>query len=61
MKKILWSLIPVYFLFLGGCGDQGPVERSWGKMKGLEHIVGNMNGEQIKQVIDYYRTGWEKW
>ena len=30
-------------------------------MKGFEYIVGNMNGEQIKQVIDYYRTGWEKW
>ena len=23
--------------------------------------VGYLNGEQIKQVIDYYRTGWEKW
>ena len=43
MKKIFWLLIPVYFLILGGCGDQGPVERSWGKMKGLEDIVGNMN------------------
>ena len=73
MKKIFWLLIPVYFMVLGGCGDPGPVEQSWGRMKGLEDIVGNiqghtlfvhvgyLNGEQIKQVIDYYRTGWEKW
>jgi thiol-disulfide isomerase/thioredoxin len=26
-----------------GCRDRGPVKRSWGKMKGLENIVGNMN------------------
>jgi thiol-disulfide isomerase/thioredoxin len=25
------------------CGDTGPVKRSWGEMKGLERIVGNMN------------------
>ena len=28
---------------MSGCGDQGPVERSWGKMEGLKEIVGNMN------------------
>jgi hypothetical protein len=50
MKKIFWLLIPVYFFVLGGCGDQGPVEQSWGKMKGLEYIVGNMND-------DSYSTG----
>ena len=30
-------------LMLCRCGDEGPVKRSWGKMKGLEKIVGNMN------------------
>jgi hypothetical protein len=28
---------------LCGCGEKGPVKRSWGKIKGLENIVGNMN------------------
>ena len=50
MKKIFWLLIPVFFLVLGGCRDQGPVERSWGRMKGLEDVVGNMND-------DSYSTG----
>jgi hypothetical protein len=101
MTKKIWLLIAVCFFLLWGCRDQRPVEQSWGKMKGLEYVVGNMNddsystgrtqeprlnalgesvhmtdfegefvwfvhvgylqGEQIKQVIDYYRTGWEKW
>jgi len=43
MKLICWLLIPVCFFALGGCRDQGPVERSWGKMQGLEEIVGNMS------------------
>lgn len=30
-------------LTLCGCGDRGPIKRSWGRMKGLEKIVGNMN------------------
>ena len=50
MEKIFLLLISVYLLLLGGCGDQGPVEQSWGKMKGLEYIVGNMND-------DSYSTG----
>ena len=50
MKKIFWLLFPVYYFVLGGCADQGPVEQSWGKMKGLEYIVGNMND-------DSYSTG----
>jgi hypothetical protein len=29
-------------LFVSACGEQGPVKRSWGEMKGLEKIVGNM-------------------
>ena len=50
MKRVLWLLLPAYLLLLGGCGDQGPVEQSWGRMKGLEYIVGNMND-------DSYSTG----
>jgi len=30
-------------LVLCSCADKGPVKRSWGKMKGLGKIVGNMN------------------
>jgi thiol-disulfide isomerase/thioredoxin len=39
------TLLSVVFLLLApcGCGEKGPVKRSWGKMKGLENIVGNMN------------------
>ena len=50
MKRVLWLLMPAYLLLLGGCSDQGPVQQSWGKMKGLEYIVGNMND-------DSYSTG----
>ncbi len=50
MKRVLWLLMPAYLLLLGGCSDQGPVEQSWGRMKGLEYIVGNMND-------DSYSTG----
>jgi len=35
---------------LSSCGDGGPVKRSWGKMKGLDRVVGNMND-------DSYSTG----
>jgi thiol-disulfide isomerase/thioredoxin len=33
----------VAFAAVSGCGEEAPVERSWGKMKGLEKVVGNMN------------------
>ncbi|MFC1884096.1 TlpA family protein disulfide reductase [Thermodesulfobacteriota bacterium] len=43
MKRfVLFFCFPFMFMS-AGCGDEGPVERSWGKMKGLEEIVGNMN------------------
>lgn len=29
-------------MILAGCSEKGPVKRSWGKMKGLEKVVGNM-------------------
>jgi len=37
---------------LCGCGDThtGPVKRSWGKMKGLESIVGNMTDVSYSSV-----------
>ncbi|CAB1082225.1 hypothetical protein D1AOALGA4SA_9856 [Olavius algarvensis Delta 1 endosymbiont] len=50
MKIIYWLLISVCLFAFGGCRDQGPVERSWGRMKGLVDIVGNMND-------DSYSTG----
>lgn len=50
MKKLCRLLIPVIFLLTGGCGDPAPVEMQWGRMKGLEDIVGNMND-------DSYSTG----
>jgi hypothetical protein len=34
-----------FMLTAAGCGDQGPVKRSWGKMKGLDRVVGNMNDD----------------
>lgn len=33
----------VVLTVLSGCGPKGPVKRSWGKMQGLEKVVGNMN------------------
>ena len=45
MRNILY--IPLFLLLsafmISACGEQGPVKRSWGKMKGLEDIVGNLN------------------
>ncbi len=43
MKKCLLLLLVPLVLAISGCGDKGPVKRSWGRMKGLEKIVGNMN------------------
>jgi hypothetical protein len=37
-------------LIVSGCGDGGPVKRSWGRMKGLDKVVGNM-------YDDSYSTG----
>lgn len=42
-KNVICLLILSALLTLCGCGNKGPVKRSWGKMKGLEKIVGNMN------------------
>lgn len=44
MKKLSCALL-VFSVSLLGCGGghDGPVERSWGEMKGLDEIVGNIN------------------
>ena len=42
MKRHAALIILVLLLVILGCGEQGPVKRSWGEMKGLEKIVGNM-------------------
>lgn len=43
MKRYPLLLLLPLLLVISGCGEQGPVKRSWGEMKGLENIVGNMN------------------
>ena len=40
---VMICLMPA--LLISGCGDRGPVKRSWGKMKGLDKIVGNMRDD----------------
>ncbi len=42
MNRYLWLLLLPFLFVTSGCGEQGPVKRSWGEMKGLEKIVGNM-------------------
>ncbi len=49
--RILCPLFVTLLLIpLGSCGDGGPVKRSWGEMKGLENIVGNMNDTSYSTV-----------
>jgi hypothetical protein len=43
-------ILSAAILFVAGCGDGGPVKRSWGKMEGLDKVVGNM-------YDDSYSTG----
>jgi thiol-disulfide isomerase/thioredoxin len=43
MKRYCLLLVLASLLAVSACGDVGPVKRSWGEMKGLEKIVGNMN------------------
>jgi len=45
MKKYGIPLLLSLVFILSGCGDKGPVKRSWGRMKGLENIVCNMNDD----------------
>ncbi len=49
MSRLLLSIL--FVVTTAGCGRQhGPVKRSWGEMKGLEQIVGNMNDTSYSQV-----------
>ena len=43
MKRYPLLFLLSLLLVISGCGEQGPVKRSWGEMKGLEDIAGNMN------------------
>ena len=43
MKNVLILLGLSLTIAVSGCNDSDPVKRSWGKMKGLKKIVGNMN------------------
>jgi hypothetical protein len=44
-RMMIKCLLLAVVLIASGCGDGGPVKRSWGKMKGLDKIVGNMNDD----------------
>lgn len=50
MRRMYMPLFLSLVLSVSSCGDGGPVKRSWGKMKGLDKVVGNMND-------DSYSTG----
>ena len=41
--KRFFVMFLLLLLIITACGEQGPVKRSWGEMKGLDRIVGNMN------------------
>ena len=45
MRRSAMLLLVFLALIVSGCGEQGPVKRSWGEMKGLDAIVGNMNDD----------------
>jgi len=40
---------------LCGCADRGPVKRSWGRMKGLDKLVGNMSDRSYSKTRDKQR------
>ncbi|MCK5849335.1 MAG: thioredoxin family protein [Kiritimatiellae bacterium] len=42
-KYIYLIILSAVLTVVIGCGQKGPVKRSWGSMKGLSKIVGNMN------------------
>jgi len=50
MKRLPLLLVLLPAILITACGEKGPVKRSWGKMKGLEKVVGNMGD-------DSYSTG----
>jgi len=50
-KLVLLTLMLLFLQF--GCDQyhQGPVKRSWGRMKGLEQLVGNMNDTTYSRTL----------
>lgn len=51
MKKLFLMVALTFVLGIASCSDdKGPVKRSWGKMKGLDELVGNMNDVSYSQV-----------
>jgi len=47
----LLFIVSLMLSFVAGCNDDyGPVKRSWGEMKGLDGLVGNMNDTSYSQV-----------
>ena len=56
-KPISLAILLTLLALLTSCGEEnyGPVERSWGKMKGLENLVGNMNDTSYSRSRDKMR------
>lgn len=50
MMRILVFILLFLLISSAGCGSKGPVKRSWGRMEGLEKIVGNMNDTSYSSV-----------
>jgi len=52
MQKLIFIFFIILILsFTNGCDDgYGPVKRSWGEMKGLDELVGNMNDTSYSNV-----------
>ncbi len=47
MRRILPFIL--FAAIIAGCGDDGPVKRSWGSMEGLEDVVGNLSDVSYSQ------------
>ncbi|MFO7871795.1 MAG: thioredoxin family protein [Kiritimatiellia bacterium] len=50
MKRHYLRFVLLAPIILCSCSRQGPVKRSWGRMKGLEKVVGNMNDVSYSTV-----------
>lgn len=51
MKNLVLIFVMSLMLSIAGCkDDHGPVKRSWGEMKGLNDLVGNMNDISYSHV-----------
>ena len=50
MRLFTMACLATATLLAAGCDDPGPVKRSWGRMRGLENVVGNMNDVSYSQT-----------